>query len=175
MPVHADTPVRPEQLLLYTLMAQLAVAATLATMLARFRWFRRVLLTEKRDWPERLIFAAGWGTPLVAGVASRLVLKYNAADLTLSGSFLAGLIAGPYAGALVGIAVGLPAEFAGEWAALPFAIGCGFAGGGVRGGGPQEEVGRFTPFFFTSLHKSAWRLVRSFTLDWQIVLVMAPV
>jgi two-component system LytT family sensor kinase len=175
MPLHPEASVRPEQLLLYTLMAKLAVAATLATMLARFRWFRRVLLTEKRDWPERLIFAAGWGMPLVAGVASRLVLRYNAADLTLSGSFLAGLIAGPYAGALVGIAVGLPPEFAGEWAALPFAIGCGFAGGGLREVCPKPEIWRFSPFFFTSLHKSAWRLIRSFTLDWQIVLVMAPI
>ena len=43
---------------LITLIVQLAVVATLATMLVRFRWFRRILLTERRDWPERLIFAA---------------------------------------------------------------------------------------------------------------------
>ena len=47
-----------EQLLLFTLMAQLAVGAVLSTMLVRFPWFRAILLTEKRDWPERLIFAA---------------------------------------------------------------------------------------------------------------------
>src|SRR4029079_10130038 len=113
--------------------------------------------------------------PLTAGVAARLLLHYDALDLTLSGSFLAGLIAGPYAGALVGIAVGLPPEFAGEWAPLPFAIGCGFAGGGLREVCPKPEIWRFSPFFFTSLHKSAWRLIRSFTLDGQIVLVMAPI
>src|SRR6202011_3456829 len=101
-------------------MAKLAVGAVLATMLVRFSWFRRILLTERRDWPERLVFAAGLGVPLTAGVISRLLLTYNAADLSLAGSFLAGLIAGPYAGALVGASVGLPAEFAGEWAALPF-------------------------------------------------------
>ena len=94
---------------LITLIVQLAVVATLATMLVRFRWFRRILLTERRDWPERLVFAAGLGIPLTAGVASRLLLHYDAADLTLSGSFLAGLIAGPYAGAIVGAAVGHPA------------------------------------------------------------------
>ena len=56
-----------EQLLLTTLVVQVAVAAVLSTMLVRFWWFRRILLTEKRDWPERLIFAASLGIPLVAG------------------------------------------------------------------------------------------------------------
>ncbi|HEX7779701.1 MAG TPA: hypothetical protein VF424_10700, partial [Vicinamibacterales bacterium] len=127
-----NQPLSAAQHQLITLIVQLAVAATVSTMLVRFRWFRRILLTERRDWPERLIFAAGVGIPLTAGVASRLLLHYDAADLTLSGSFLAGLIAGPYAGAIVGTAVGLPPMFAGEWAALPFAVGCGFAGGGLR-------------------------------------------
>jgi two-component system, LytTR family, sensor kinase len=160
---------------LITLIVQLAVVATLATMLVRFRWFRRILLTERRDWPERLIFAAGWGIPLTAGVASRLLLHYDAADLTLSGSFLAGLIAGPYAGALVGAAVGLPPMFAGEWASLPFAVGCGFAGGGLREVCPKEESWRFTPFFVSELHHSAWRFLRRFSLDWQVFLVTAPI
>src|SRR5499433_2990387 len=107
-----------EQLLLFTLMAQLAVGAVLSTMLVRFPWFRRILLTEKRDWPERLIFAASLGLPLTLGVVWRLVLGNNGADLTLSGAFLAGLLAGPYAGAIVGVMLGIPPMFAGEWAAL---------------------------------------------------------
>jgi two-component system LytT family sensor kinase len=162
--------------LLVTLMAKVAVAATLATMLVRFAWFRRILLTERRDWPERLVFAAGLGIPLTAGVISRLVLQYQAADLTLAGSFLAGLIAGPFAGALVGASVGLPATFfAHEWAALPFAVGCGFAGGGLREICPKEEIWKFSPFFVTKLHGSAWKLLRKFQLDWQVILVMAPI
>ncbi len=44
-----------EQFLLTTLVVQVAVAAVLSTMLVRFWWFRRILLTEKRDWPERLV------------------------------------------------------------------------------------------------------------------------
>ena len=142
------------QVVLLTLMAKVAVAATLATMLVRFHGFRRILLTERRDWRNRLIFAAGWGLPLTAGVASRLLLGYQAADLTLSGAFLAGLIAGPSAGALVGAAVGLPAFFAGEFAALPFMIGCGLAGGGLREVCPKEEIWRFSPFFFTKLPRA---------------------
>jgi two-component system LytT family sensor kinase len=161
--------------LLLTLMVQVAVAATLATMLVRFHWFRRILLTERRDWPERFVFAAGIGVPLIAGVGAQVLLHYQAADLTLPGAFLAGLIAGPLAGALVGTGIGLPAFFAQQWAALPFAIGCGFAGGGLREICPKEEIWRFSPFFFTKLHKSAWRLITKFQFDWQVILVMAPV
>jgi two-component system, LytTR family, sensor kinase len=163
------------QLLLVTLNFKLAVVAALSTMLVRFRWFRRILLTERRDWPERLVFAAGLGIPLTAGVAARLLLKFAPADLTLSGAFLAGLIAGPYAGAMVGLAVGVPPLFVHEWAALPFAIGCGFAGGGLREVCPKEEIWRFSPFFVTKLGQSFWRLVRNLTLDWQVILVTAPV
>lgn len=164
-----------EQQVLVTLMAKLAVTAILATMLARFRWFRRILLTERRDWPERLVFAAGIGVPLVAGVLTRLLLHYDAADVTLSGAFLAGLIAGPYAGAIVGLGVGLPPTFAGEYGALPFAVGCGFAGGGLREICPKDEIWRFTPFFVTQLHHTIWRVARRLSFDWQVFLVMAPV
>jgi two-component system LytT family sensor kinase len=166
---------QPEQTLLFTLMAKLAVGAVLATMLVRFPWFRRILLTEKRDWPERLVFAASLGLPLTAGVIWRLVLNNNAADLTLSGAFLAGLLAGPYAGAIVGVMLGIPPTFAGEWAALPFAIGCGFAGGGLREICPPEAIWHFSPLFFTGLHRHVWKLVRRFEIDWVVVLLAAPI
>ena len=169
-----NDPRTPEEILLITLLVKLAVAAVVATMLARFRLFRRILLTERRDWPERLVFAAGFGIPLTAGVAARIVLGYDAADLTLSGSFLTGLIAGPYSGALVGASVAIPALIHQEWGALPFAVGCGFAGGGLREICPKPEIWKITPFFFTRIVQSIWRQVRSATLDWQIVLVTAP-
>jgi two-component system LytT family sensor kinase len=164
-----------DQYLLTTLMVKLAIAAVLATMLVRFPWFRRILLTEKRDWPERLIFAASIGVPLTAGVVARLLLDYKAADLTLAGSFLAGLLAGPYAGAIVGAMVGIPAVVAGEWIAFPFAIGCGFAGGGLREICPKEAIWHFSPLFFTDLHRKVWRLVSRFQIDWVVILLAAPI
>jgi two-component system LytT family sensor kinase len=164
-----------EQFLLTTLVVQLAVVAALATMLVRFRRFRRILLTEKRDWPERLVFAGAFGIPLAVGVASRLLLRYDAADLSLAGPFIAGLIAGPYAGALVGGLVGLPALAAGEVIALPFAVGCGFAGGGLREVCPKDAIWHFSPFVFTGLHRYAWRFLRRFQIDWQVILIAAPI
>ena len=94
-----------EQMLLTTLVVKLAVMAALATMLVRYRRFRHILIFERRAWPDRLVFALSLGIPLAAGVAARLLLQYDAADLTLEGPFLAGLIAGPYAGATVGAIV----------------------------------------------------------------------
>lgn len=164
-----------EQLLLTTLMVQLAVVATMATMLVRFWRFRRILLTERRDWPERLVFAGALGIPLLVGTLSRLLLGYQAGDVSLAGPFLAGLIAGPYAGALVGAMVGLPAVVAGEYGALPFSVGCGFAGGGLREVCPKEAIWHFSPFVFTGLHRYAWRFLRRFQVDWQVVLIAPPI
>jgi two-component system, LytTR family, sensor kinase len=147
-----------EQVLMTTLVVKLAVMAALATMLVRYRRFRHILIFERRDWPDRLIFVLSLGVPLTAGVASRLLLGYKAADLTLEGAFLAGLIAGPYAGAIVGAMVGLPALASGEMVALPFAVGCGFAGGGLRELCPKESIWHFSPFVFTGLHRRAWTL-----------------
>jgi two-component system LytT family sensor kinase len=164
-----------EQVLLTTLVVKLAVIAALATMLVRYRRFRHILIFERRGWPDRLTFALSLGIPLTAGVAARLLLNYNAADLTLEGSFLAGLIAGPYAGATVGAMVGFVPIFNGEWIALPFAIGCGFAGGGLRELCPKEAIWRFSPFVFTTLHRRAWHTVRSLQVDWQVLLLVAPI
>src|SRR5215213_4323172 len=164
-----------EQVLLTTLVVKLAVMAALATMLVRYRRFRHILIFERRAWPDRLTFALSLGIPLTAGVAARLLLNYNAADLTLEGSFLAGLIAGPYAGALVGMRVGMPPLGAGEWGALPFAVGCGFAGGGLRELCPKESIWHFSPWVFTGLHRRAWQMLRTMQVDWQVVLLLAPV
>jgi two-component system LytT family sensor kinase len=163
-----------EQVLLTTLVVKLAAIAALATMLVRYHRFRHILIFERRAWPDRLTFALSLGIPLTAGVVSRLLLNYNAADLTLEGSFIAGLIAGPYAGATVGAMAGIPPLFAGEWIALPFAVGCGFAGGGLRELCPKEAIWHFSPFVFTTLHRRAWHMLRSLQVDWQVVLLLAP-
>lgn len=165
----------PEQVLLTTLVAKLAVMAALATMLVRYRRFRHILIFERRGWRDRLTFALSFGIPLALGVSARILLQYDAADLTLEGAFVAGLIAGPYTGATVGALVGMPPLGNGEWIALPFAVGCGFAGGGLRELCPKEAIWHFSPFIFTSLPRRAWQMVRSLQVDWQVVLLFAPI
>src|SRR5688500_6438391 len=164
----------PEQFLL-TILFKLAVMAVLATMLARYHRFRHILIFERRGWVDRLVFMAALGVPLAAGVAFRLQLRYYAADLTLEGAFLAGLIAGPYTGALLGLMVSTPALLAGEFIAVPFAIGCGFAGGGLREACPKETIWQFTPFVFLDLPRHVWQMLRKLEPNWQLVLLAAPV
>ncbi len=164
-----------EQVLLTTLVVKLAVVAALATMLARYRRFRHMLIFERRDWPDRVIFILFFGVPLAAGVAARLLLNYQAADLSLEGAFVTGLVAGPYAGAVVGALVGLPPLAHGEFIALPFAVGCGFAGGGLRELCPKEAIWHFSPFIVTSLPRRVWTMLRTLQVDWQLVLLFAPI
>ena len=163
------------QFLLITLIVKLAVMAVLATMLARFRQFRHILIFERRGWPDRLIFSLAIGIPLMAGVTARLLLNYYAADLTLEGAFLAGLIAGPYAGATVGLLVGTPALIAGEFIAIIFAVGAGFAGGGLREVCPKESIWEFTPFVFIDLPKHLWQMIRRLEPNWQLALLAPPI
>jgi two-component system LytT family sensor kinase len=164
-----------DQFLLTTLIVKLAVMAVLATFVARYRRFRHILIFERRGWVDRLVFTLAIGLPLTAGVAFRVLLHYDAADLTLEGAFLAGLLAGPYTGALVGVMVAIPAILNGEFIALPFAVGCGFAGGGLREAAPKEDIWRFTPFVFVDLHKHVWKMLRRLEPNWQIILLLAPV
>jgi two-component system LytT family sensor kinase len=164
-----------DQFLVTTLIVKLAVMAVLATMLARFRQFRHILIFERRGWTDRLVFALAIGLPLMAGVTARLLLNYNAADLTLEGAFLAGLIAGPYAGATVGVLVGAPAFIAGEFIAIIIAVGAGFAGGGLREACPKEAIWQFTPFVFIDLPKHVWQMLRRLEPNWQLALLAPPI
>jgi two-component system LytT family sensor kinase len=164
-----------EQFLLVTLVGKLAVMAALATMLARYRRFRHILIFERRDWPDRLAFALGLTIPLALGVASRVLLNYDAADLMLEGAFLAGLIAGPYTGVIVGAAIAFPAFLAGEWGAIPFAVGCGFAGGGFREACPKEHIWNFSPFVIFSVPRAIWRMQRDLSVEWQVALLFVPI
>ena len=141
---HEPSP--PQQLLLVTLIVRIAVMSLLAIMLVRYHRFRDLLIHERRGWPMKFFFAFSLGLLLTAGVVARLLLGYKALDITLEGAFLAGLVTGPWGGALVGAMLGTPALIAREWAALPFAIGCGFAAGGIREACPKEAIWRFSPF-----------------------------
>jgi two-component system LytT family sensor kinase len=163
------------QFLLTTLVVKLAAMAALATMLARYRRFKHILIFEQRNWPDRLVFALGLAVPFTAGVAARVLLNYDAVDLTLEGALLAGLIAGPYTGAIVGLSMALPALAAGEYGAPFFAVGCGFAGGGIREACPKEDIWEFSPFVIFSVPRRVWRMLRDARINWQVMLLLATV
>ena len=128
-------------------------------MLARYRRFRHILVPEQRNWPDRLVLPAGLIIPFTAGVVARLLFNYEAAD-THPRRRVAG---GPHRRPLHrrhSARHGAAGSVRRRIRALPFAVGCGFAGGGLREACPKEDIWSFSPFVFFSLPGHVWRMVR---------------
>lgn len=159
-----------ERLLLITLLLNLGVIAAIAAVLVRSLAFQRYLFQDRRSLAERLAFALFLALPLMGGVWIRLAVpSFQAADLSLAGALLIGLIGGLNAGALGGALISLPALVgAGQWLALPLFAAAGLAGGLLRRAAPgPEEIWAFSPFIDLELWR--WlrnRLDRPFR-DWQ--------
>ncbi len=58
---------------------------------------------------------------------------------------------------------------------MPFAIGCGFAGGGLRELCPKEVIWQFTPFVFVDLPRHLWKTLHKLESSWPLILLAAPV
>ena len=129
------------------LLVKLAVAASLASIMARFTAFQRILMREQRTLHQRLKLALGFSGIFAAGVGTRLLLKsYLAVDLGLEGSLIAGAVGGYISGLVSGALISLPAMFAGEYLSMPLFVGVGALGGFLRDCAVDpEEVWRFSP------------------------------
>ena len=108
-----------EQQFLISLLVKISVVAAIASILVRWSAVKRTLLREERTLKQRLLFGLWLGGIFAAGVAVRIVLKYAAADLSLEGALVAGLLGGYVTGSLAGLLIGLPAFFNLELVALP--------------------------------------------------------
>ena len=141
------------------LLFNLGVAAALASVLSRIHAFQRMLLREERSLLQRLEMALAFGAIFGTGAAARVVTgSYQAADLTLAGAYLAGLLGGYVTGMVSGILMALPGMFANELLAMPLYAGIGVLGGLVRDFAPSaEEIWRYSPVFDLL---GAWRIVR---------------
>lgn len=141
------------------LLFNLGVAASLASILSRFPAFARMLLREERSVTQRLEMALAFGLIFGAGAAARVGTgTYQAADLTLAGAFLAGLLGGYVTGMVSGILMSLPAMYvAQELLAMPLYAGVGVLGGLIRDCAPtSEEIWRYSPLFDLL---SSWKMV----------------
>lgn len=118
-----------DQFTLITILIQLGIVAAVSTIYVRFDTFKRMLFNEDLGRKRKLYLMAHFGAIFGIGVFARLLLNYQAADLTLVSCLLVGMLAGPAAGAGVGIIVGIPPVLFGEYLSLPFAIVCGVSGG----------------------------------------------
>ena len=153
------------------LLLKLAVMALLAGFIARFGRFRRLLLVEQRGPREKLLFAAFLGGPFMMGVLARLLAGYQASDLNLEVTVVAGLLGGTIVGLVVGMMVSLPAVLIGhEILAAPLAVLYAVVAGSARWVCPdKEEVWKFTGFVDLSLYRSIKQLFKNPAMNWQIL------
>lgn len=144
--------------LLVILMIKLAAASSIASLLSRSSRFLNLLLKEDRSMTERLELCGSFSLFCAAGSLIRLWTRtYTAADISLEGSMICGLVGGYVSGLVGGVICSLPSTLAGEYMAMPLYAAVGVLGGLVRDLAPNaDEIWRFTPFFDLSLY----RLVR---------------
>jgi two-component system, LytTR family, sensor kinase len=137
----------PQQLVV--LLLRLAVAASLASILSRFSAFQRMLMREERTMAQRVKLALSCSAAYGAGVATRVFTrKYEAVDLGLEGSLVAGMVGGYVTGLLAGVLISIPALFHGEFMSMPLFAGVGVLGGLLRDIAPEkEDIWRFSPIF----------------------------
>ena len=140
---------------LVSLLFKLGIMAAIASVLARSNRFKSMLMRESRTLNQRLAFSLWLAGIFAAGVTARLVSRnYQAADLALEGSLLAGLLGGYVTGLLSGALISVPALFWGEHLTLPLLAGIGVLGGLLRDLAPApEEIWRFSPFFDLSIYR----------------------
>ncbi len=142
---------------LVVLLLRLAAAASLGSVLSRFTAFQRMLMREERTLVQRVKLALGCSAAYGAGVATRVFIPaYQAVDLGLEGSLVAGMVGGYVTGLLSGVLISIPALINGELMSMPLFAGVGVLGGLLRDVAPEkEDIWRFSPLF--SLSPLRWR------------------
>ena len=140
-----------EETILVKLLVRVAVIASMASILLRWSFAKRMLMRERRTLRQRVELGLLFGATFAAGTIVRIVLKYDAAELALEGAFVSGLVGGYVTGLVSGGLMALPAAFLTpqhEWLAIPLLVGVGALGGVLRDIAPSdEEIWRFSPFF----------------------------
>src|SRR5574340_217821 len=138
-----------------TLLLKLGVVASLASIMVRSNAVKRMLMRETRTLNQRVKLALAFSLMFGASVATRVVAKsYQAADLGLEGSLLAGILGGYVTGLLSGILISIPAMIHGESLAMPLLAAAGVLGGLMRDLAPDaEEIWRFSPFLDLNLYR----------------------
>ncbi len=144
-----------EQELLVGLLVKVAVISSMASMMLRWSFAKKMLLREQRTIHQRLQLGLLFGGFFAFGTVVREVLGYKAAELGLEGAFVTGLVGGYVPGVVCGGLISLPAlvipilmDRSPEWITLPLVMGVGALGGLLRDFAPgPEEIWRFSPFY----------------------------
>ena len=171
--------------ILVTLLIKLGLIASLASIVARAKGFKRLLFIEQRTPKQKLLLAAVLGVPFSLGVLARILgakqgAGYQGADATLEITVIAGLLGGTIVALTVGLMVSLPALLiphpilgivTHEQLAVPMVALYAVVAGTARWICPdKEEIWKFSPFIDRSLYRSIRQRFRHPGLDWQLLL-----
>lgn len=165
-------------LILVTLLIKLGVIASLASIIARFGHFRRLIFLEQKTPKQKLLFAVLLGVPFMLGVLARLLAQrqggYQGTDLSLEITVLGGLLGGTIAGLVIGMMVSLPAVLIGhEILAAPMAVLYAVVAGSARSICPDKEaIWKFSPSIDLSLYRSIRKRFKQPALDWQVLFAL---
>src|ERR1039457_5479980 len=145
----------------FPLLVKLAAMASIASVLARSNRFKNLLMGETRTLNQRVALSLWLSSAFAVSVAIRVFgsKSYQAADLGLEGSLLAGILGGYVTGLFSGILISIPAVFLHEAASgarepltMLLLAGIGLLGGVLRDLAPDaEEIWRFSPFLDLNL------------------------
>jgi two-component system, LytTR family, sensor kinase len=165
-----------DQFILFVLVLKMGIMAALAGALITSSFFKRLIFLDTRNTRENWQLALVFGLLLAAGSAVRVLVGYEGLDLSLSGTFLVGLLGGMVPGSAVGFFVGLPGLLHGEWGTLLFLVACGLAGGIIRARTrDRDEFWGVSPFFLNNFVRS-WRvLVAERRIDARAAIMLALV
>ena len=127
--------------LLIILLVKIAVITSMASLLLRWSFAKKLLLHEQRTIRQRLHLGLVFGLFFAGGSLVRHRLGYDAAELSLEGAFVTGLVGGYVPGAMAGALVSVPAVLMSphEWLTFPLMIGVALCEAGFIKGRPDLE------------------------------------
>jgi two-component system, LytTR family, sensor kinase len=160
--------------ILVILLIKLGLIASLASIIARFGIFKRLIFVEQRTPRQKLLFAAFLGVPFALAVLTRLLVGYRGADLSLEITVLAGLLGGTIVGLVVGMMVSLPSWLIGhEQLSVLMAVLYAVVAGSARWICPDKEaIWKFSPFADLALFRSIRQRFRAPAIDWQVLFTL---
>jgi two-component system LytT family sensor kinase len=161
-----------DKLILITLLVKLGVMASVASVLARGKTFRRLFFAEHRRRRQTIGLLAFFLVPLTLGVWVRTTVpNFLAADISFETIILLGLLVGPVWAMLGGIVLSLPALHHAEYLALPFNAAVGLLAGVLGRFVEPDEIWSFTPFIDLSLYRWVRRVLRAPRIDRQFLML----
>lgn len=162
------------EILLLILLVKILAAASIASILARSGYFRRLLFSTERQLSDQLVFGLALGVPLMFGVLLRVLLNYQPPDLGMEGAILAGVLGGPVAGLVAGGLACIPALLHGELFAPAVMLAAGGLGAVSRRLAPnQVDVWTFSPFIDLNLYRWFRQRFGYPRADWQMFFFLA--